>query len=279
MQSLGQKILKYVSKRLIICTVILLAAVCAFFSSMKTSNVYFLLNDALKARLDVILLNKDIDDNSKFFSYDYLSSGEYKALKQDYELYKITNYGYKYKYGFLFVWPWQTRKTITVKEAVFAINGQIDTAQVSKSDALAKNIYNVPDWKDSKYRVTLVYSKGSWYIDSINRKGDYKYVPVATPSLTKDEIQALRTPTPEPTPESTIITGENGEFVQREAVISTALSGQTVNLREGPATAYKILKVLKAGQKLTVVGESDGWYQVTCDGVEGYVSGYYISFS
>lgn len=279
LEKTGKKASTYIIKWVSILLATVLLSFGAFFSSMKTSTIYFLLNDALKARLDVILLEKDIDDYSRFFSYNYLSSNEYELLKEDYSLYSIVNYGYKNKYSRIFVWPWQKTKTVIVKESVFAINGEIDTSQISKEDAIKYGVYNIPEWKSSRYKVKLVLEDGAWVIDSIQRTGDYKYKPVKTHDLTEEEIEALKTPSPTPSPIPTP-TPENssGEFVPRSAKITTALSGQTVNLREGPATAYKILKVLKRGHQLTVVDETDGWYEVECDGVRGYVSGYYIAF-
>ena len=52
-----------------------------------------------------------------------------------------------------------------------------------------------------------------------------------------------------------------------------------MNLREGPATAYKILAELRSGDRVTVTDETDGWYYVTLeDGTKGYISDYYILF-
>ncbi len=263
----------YIVSRLALVVAVVGIIVGAFFSSMKMSNIYFLLNDALKARLDIILLGSDIEDNQRFFSYNYLQNAEYQDAKENYGIYIITNYGHKLSYGHMFVFPWQTKKTVTVREAVFAINGELDTAQMSKADAMAHGVYNVPEWSNSVYKVKLVLVDGSWQIDSIIRKGDYDYTPPATPSLTKEEIDALRTPTPEPTEAPAVQEGE------QSAKISTAIFGEKVNVREGPMTAYDVVAVLKAGDKVTVKEESDGWYLVeTEDGITGYVSGYYILF-
>jgi len=266
---------KYVLTRLLIVAVVICLIVGAFFSCKKIANIYFVLNDALAARLDVILLGSDIEDKSRYFSYNYLQNEEYASLRDNYTIYNITNYGHKFVYGNLFVFPWQTTKTITVKEAVFAINGELDTAQMSKADAMAYGVYNVPEWSNSIYKVKLKLIDGTWQVDSIIRKGDYDYKPVETPALTKEEIEALKTAAPvtTPTPSGEVITGE------RSATISTAIIGETVNMREGPLTAYKIIGKLKNGDRITVKEESDGWYLVVAeDGTEGYVSGYYIQF-
>ncbi len=270
-----KRALTYIFTRLLVLLLVVLLIVGAFFSSMKTSNIYFVLNDALKARLDIILLGAEVEDKSGFFSYDYLNSQEYSQLRSKYSLYIVSNYGHKFEYGNLFVWPWQKQKTITVKEAIYSINGEFDTNQMTKAEAMAMGVYNIPQWQHSIYRVRLKYENGTWVIDRVVRKGDYDYKAPKTPSLSESEIEALRTPTPAPTPtpDATDISGE------RPATISSAIRNDKINLREGPATEYKILEVLDNGAKVTVVEESDGWYLVkTQSGKTGYVSGYYIQF-
>lgn len=249
----------------------------AFFSSMKTSNIYFLLNDAWKARLDVILLGTDIEEKSGFFSYDYLQSAEYVPLEEEYNIYQISSYAHKITYGKLLVWPWQKVKTVRVNEAVLSIVGELDTTKISKADAMAHDMYNIPPWRDSVYDVRLVYVSGNWYISDITRVGDYLYEPVKTHELTQEELEALRTPAPTPTP--TPVPGEPTPEGERNAIITSALMGDKINLREGPNTAYKVLAKMERGDHVMVLEESDGWYLVRTDaGVEGYVSGYYISF-
>ncbi len=266
----------YVLSRLLIVALIVGLVISAFYSSMKTSNLYFVIQDALKARLDIILLKTDVEEKSKFFSYDYLRTAEYQQMRSSYNLYKISGYSHKFEFKNLFVFPWQKKKTVTVKEAVYTINGELDTTQMTKADAMANGIYNVPQWKPSIYSVTLIYENGSWIVDKVTRKGDFDYSMPQTPSLTKEEIDALRTPSPAPTP--TLQPGEelSGE---RPAKISNPIRGDKVNVRFGPATEYEILEELENGARVTVLDESDGWYIIrTASGIEGYVSGYYILF-
>ena len=266
----------YVLSRILIVAVIIGLVISAFFSSMKTSNLYFVIQVALKARRDIILLKTDVEEKAKFFSYDYLKSAEYEQMRSTYGLYKISGYGHKLEFGNLFVFPWQSKKTVTVREAVYTINGELDTTQMTKADAMANDLYNVPQWKPSVYKVTLVYEKGTWIIDKVVRKGDFDYAMPQTPSLSKEEIDALRTPSPAPTP--TLQPGEEltGE---RPASISNPIRGDKVNVRFGPATEYDVLEELSNGAKVTVLDESDGWYLIrTASGIEGYVSGYYILF-
>lgn len=275
-----KRALRYALTRLGILALVVALVMGAFFSSMKTSNVYFLLGEALRVRLNSILLGDELDTSAHFFSYDYLNGLEndmlYQEQKQRYSLYTITNYSSKFQYKNLFVWPWQRTKTVTVREAVMTINGEYTSVEMTEEEAKKYKMYEIPEWTDSIYEVRLVYRDGAWKIDKIERVGEFEYEPVATPALSQEQIEALRTPTPAPT-----ATPKPGEVISgdRMATITTALSGEKVNLREGPASAYKILGELNRGDRVTVKEESDGWYRVvTAAGQEGYVSGYFILF-
>ncbi|MBI5183515.1 MAG: TIGR04211 family SH3 domain-containing protein [Nitrospinae bacterium] len=47
----------------------------------------------------------------------------------------------------------------------------------------------------------------------------------------------------------------------------------TVNVRTGPGTEFDALKIVKYGDKITIIGEQEGWYKVRLeDGKEGWVS-------
>ena len=48
-----------------------------------------------------------------------------------------------------------------------------------------------------------------------------------------------------------------------------AKSGSTVNLRNSPGG--KVIKKIKLGEKVTVTGEKNGWYQITYGNINGYM--------
>lgn len=266
----------YIFTRAIIVALVIGLIYGAFLSSTKTSNLYFVIQDALKARLDIILMKANVEDKAKFFSYDYLQSGEYEALRTTYDIYEVAGYNHKFEFEKLFVFPWQTEKTIIVKEAVYTLIGELDTGKISKEEAVSKGVEKMPQWNNSEYYVTLIYENGTWLVDSIEKKADFDYKPPQTPSLSQEEIDALRTPAPAPTP--TFDTSQNltGEH---PATISNPIRGDKVNVRIGPATEYDVVEELENGARITVLDESDGWYLIRCEsGVEGYISGYYILF-
>lgn len=272
------RVFVYLISRAAVVAIVVGLVIGVYYSSVKTSNLYFVIQDALKARLDIILSDASVEEKSKFFTYNYLNSAEYAELQKKYENYEITGFHHKHEFEIinLIVMPWKNEKTVIVRETVQTIVGNVDEAKISKEEAREQGIDKIPQWQDSEYEVTLVYENESWCIDSIKRAGDFDYQPPATPSLSKEEIDALRTPVPDPTPTfnpNVDLTGEH------PAKISTPLRGDKVNVRLGPATEYKVLEELDNGASITVLDESDGWYLVrTAKGTEGYVSGYYILF-
>ncbi len=50
-----------------------------------------------------------------------------------------------------------------------------------------------------------------------------------------------------------------------------------VHLRTGPATSYTSQRVLDTGTSVTITGETEKWYRVTCNGSEGYVFKTYLT--
>ena len=266
----------YIISRAVIVAVVIGLIFGAFLSSTKTSNLYFVIQDAMKARLDIILMDAKAEDKAMFFSYDYLQNAEYTELKNKYDYYSIGGYSHKFVFSDMFVWPWQNKKTVTVREAVYTLFGDLDTSKISKEDAKVQGVEKIPPWDACEYQVTLVYENDTWVVDGVKRVSNFDYQPPKTPSLTQEEIEALRTPSPAPTPTFNASQNFSGEH---PATISTPIRGDKVNVRIGPATEYDIVEKLENGEKITVMDESDGWYLVKTEkGNEGYVSGYYILF-
>lgn len=50
-----------------------------------------------------------------------------------------------------------------------------------------------------------------------------------------------------------------------------------LNVRSGPGTSYKRIGSLNVGASLIIHSTTDGWYQITCGDLEGYVSAQYVT--
>lgn len=92
----------------------------------------------------------------------------------------------------------------------------------------------------------------------------------AAPAVKPEEtLQPTATPTEAPTdaPKYTVT-----------SVNATMYAKQTVNVRKGPSTDYERVGSLSQGQEVEVTGKaSTGWYEISYDGVNAYVSGSYLT--
>lgn len=55
------------------------------------------------------------------------------------------------------------------------------------------------------------------------------------------------------------------------------VTGNGVNVRSGPSTSYSIITCLPKGTYITVNGIENGWYKVSYNGLNGYMSSDYVS--
>ena len=54
------------------------------------------------------------------------------------------------------------------------------------------------------------------------------------------------------------------------------VNADSLNVRKGPSISFDIIGKLSGGDKVKVIGESNGWYKIEYNGTHGYVSGSYI---
>lgn len=66
------------------------------------------------------------------------------------------------------------------------------------------------------------------------------------------------------------------EDVSETETVSMVVTGGTINVRTGPGTNYDKITQVVSGKQVIVVGESNGWYQVTFDSTTGWLLGEYL---
>lgn len=68
-----------------------------------------------------------------------------------------------------------------------------------------------------------------------------------------------------------------GEMIITELAATGEITSD-VNVRKGPSTDYEKIGTVRAGDTVTVTGEShDGWYRIEFQGAEGFVYGQYMT--
>lgn len=128
--------------------------------------------------------------------------------------------------------------------------------------------------------------------ETINEKSEdsiefYASIPTPTPTPTPTP-SAVPTPTPSPivTPVPSIYkihTPTATQSPEPTSVIQPAFKvdpvdnidgyvlGHDVNLRSGPGKEYDVSAVISYHTHLTIVGESDQWYQISVEGLQGFM--------
>ena len=66
------------------------------------------------------------------------------------------------------------------------------------------------------------------------------------------------------------------EDVSETETVSMVVTGGTINVRTGPGTNYDKITQVVSGKQVTVVGETNGWYQVKFDSTTGWLLGEYL---
>ncbi len=71
---------------------------------------------------------------------------------------------------------------------------------------------------------------------------------------------------------------ENAEPVAKTPIVTWVVSGNRVNLRQGPGTSNAVVTQVTLGTEAEVIGSKNGWMQiVTVDGdTTGWISGKYL---
>ena len=66
------------------------------------------------------------------------------------------------------------------------------------------------------------------------------------------------------------------EDVSETETVTMVVTGGTINVRTGPGTNYDKITQVVSGKQVTVIGESNGWYQVTFGSTTGWLLGEYL---
>ena len=134
--------------------------VCGFYMCLNTANIYVILDDGLKKRVEVILTQEEAEKLNFYFHADFLSTdpaleGAFDGTSV-YDDYNISGFEYDLEIEKLWAWPWDDYATCTVVERVPSINAKA----ISGRGASAI----VPSWQGGRYDITLVKTGGNWKI-------------------------------------------------------------------------------------------------------------------
>ena len=175
----NRSIYSFLFKRIIIVLVVALFCLFGFLTASSTTNCMEILEECMSARAeDALSCGSNDELIRRFFSAEYIKSGDLTNLKLLYSDFKITNYSHSTSIKSIWVWPGSTQTSAIVEDK---INRNTFRGEKLYQESNAK----LPEWQSGTYRVDLKYYNNRWYIDNI----------------TLIELAPTPTPTPEPTPD------------------------------------------------------------------------------
>ena len=164
-----RRLMWFIASRVLIFTVVASILVCGFYMCMNSANIYIVLTDGLKERVNVILKAEGAEDLNDYFHADFLNSDS--ALQgafggqSAFGAYSITDFDYVLTIEKLWAWPWDDQASCTVTERVPSITGNVLSSRKGEVDS------EIPRWQGGKYDITLVRSGGKWKITGMKQTG------------------------------------------------------------------------------------------------------------
>ncbi len=166
-----RRFLWYIAKYLLGLTMVFGGLIIIFYMAMNTANITILLKDGMAMRAQVIMMEKESTELTKYFQSEFVSVDTALniglSINSPYKNYTITGIDHRIQMEWMWCWPWDDVARADFVESVPKIDGRIISslrADAEKNDP--RSVYP-PAWSTSRYRATLVRENGRWKIQSI----------------------------------------------------------------------------------------------------------------
>ncbi|HPF87678.1 MAG TPA: hypothetical protein PK537_06450 [Candidatus Limiplasma sp.] len=166
----------YLASRLFLIIVLLGFAVVTFYYAMNATNISIILKDGMALRAQVIMMDEDPEDLTKYFQTTYLQRDENLLQAEEgqspYAIYTVRGIDHRLQLTWMWCWPWETTAKAEFIERIPRIDGRIDRTYEETAIALygEDNYESPPDWQSARYTATLVKENDQWKIRSIQVK-------------------------------------------------------------------------------------------------------------
>ncbi|MGN0764842.1 MAG: hypothetical protein ACI4MK_15715 [Aristaeellaceae bacterium] len=162
----------YVASRLLIVCLVLGVLVTAFYYAMNLTNVYIVLKDGMARRAQVVMMEEDPDELTKYFQSSFLERDPaVQAVLQGsspYQDYNIRGIDHRLEMSFMWVWPWDNTCRVDIVERIPAIDGRIKGSKAEEAiAAYGDSVIYPPRWQSASYRAVLTKENGQWRIKSL----------------------------------------------------------------------------------------------------------------
>ncbi len=166
-----RRFLWYIAKRLLGLTVLFGALIIAFYMAMNTANITILLKDGMALRAQVVMMNKEADELTKYFENDFVKVDTALNIGQGgaspYANYAINGIDHRITLEWLWCWPWDDVARADFVESVPKIDGRIKASLRAEAEKNNPASVYPPSWNTSRYRATLIREGGRWKIQAI----------------------------------------------------------------------------------------------------------------
>lgn len=166
----------YLATRLLILLALVGFAVVTFYYAMNATNISVVLKDGMAMRAQVIMMDDDPEELTKFFQANYLQRDEnlLRALNGEspYAIYTVRGIDHRLQLTWMWCWPWETTAKAEFIERIPRIDGRINRQYEETAIRLyGEDQYESPPrWQAAHYTATLVKEHDQWHIRSIQVK-------------------------------------------------------------------------------------------------------------
>ena len=167
-----RRFLWYIAKHLLAVTMIFGALIIAFYMAMNTANITILLQDGMAMRAQVIMMEREPQELTKYFKQEYVDLDTALNLgasgTSPYAKYNVTGIDHRIQMEWMWCWPWDDTARADFVESVPKIDGRIKAAYRNEAEQTGVEVSTYPpEWTTARYRATLVREGGRWKIDSL----------------------------------------------------------------------------------------------------------------
>ncbi len=166
----------YIASRLFILIVLLGFAVVTFYYAMNATNISIILKDGMAMRAQVIMMDEDPSDLTKYFQTTYLQRDENLLQAENgespYAIYTVRGIDHRLQLTWMWCWPWDATAKAEFIERIPRIDGRINRTYEETAISLygEGNYESPPRWQSARYTATLVKENDQWHIRSLTVK-------------------------------------------------------------------------------------------------------------
>ncbi len=168
-----RRVVWFVASRLFLGTVVAGLCVVVFYYAMNLANIQVVLKDGLAKRAQVILMDENPAELTKYFQTAYLERDTALIASEQglspYENYTIRGIDHRMEMGFTWVWPWEETARVDLVERIPRIDGRVKGSKAEEVIAQqGESAVYPPAWQSARYRAVLVKESGQWHIKSMS---------------------------------------------------------------------------------------------------------------